>query len=214
MKKSQSPPSAAGLRARAEERLRRPSPKGAAQRTEAETARLVHELAVHQIELEMQNEELREAHARESTLAAEYAELYDFGPSGYLNLDREGAIRRMNLTGARLVGIEREFLVNQRFDTFVAESDCPAFRVFLQKVFAGSAKEICEVAPQPKGLPLIQVWIEGVVSADGEECPRCRFTWGASELAPRRKRESTPFDRDQVPVLVLAADCSTDGTES
>ena len=174
----------------------------------------MHELAVHQIELEMQNEELREAHARESTLAAEYAQLYDFGPSGYLNLDREGAIRRMNLTGARLVGIEREFLVNQRFDTFVAESDCPAFRVFLQKVFAGSAKEICEVAPQPKGLPLIQVWIEGVVSADGEECPRCRFTWGASVLAPRRKRESTPFDRDQVPVLVLAADCSTDGTES
>jgi len=158
MKKSQSPPSAAGLRARAEERLRRPSPKGAAQRTKAETARLVHELAVHQI--------------------------------------------------------ERKLLVNRRFDTFVAESDCPAFRVFLQKVFAGSAKEICEVAPQPKGLPLIQVWIEGVVSADGEECPRCRFTWGASVLAPRRKRESTPFDRDQVPVLVLAADCSTDGTES
>src|ERR1700693_6280082 len=84
--------SAAGLRRRAEERLseKRESqrPDAGEQRTAEDTERLVHELEVHQIELEMQNHELRQARARVDALLAQYTDLYDFAPAGYVTLDR------------------------------------------------------------------------------------------------------------------------------
>jgi len=173
------------LRRRAEERLRRQRPEGGEQSTEVEMMRLIHEMQVHQIELEMQNDELQQARAQvEALLGAElqqsraqveallaqYTDLYDFAPTGYLTLDRDGAIRRVNLTGARLLGVEPSGLVNRRFGLFVAEADRLAFSDFLQKVFAGQAKESCEVMlPQEGSQPLV-VYIEGTRSADGQEC--------------------------------------------
>ena len=162
------PADAAALRRRAEERLRRRSSGGGAHGTEAEAARLVHELQVHQIELEMQNEELQQARARVEALVAQYTDLYDFAPTCYFSLDREGAIRQVNLNGARLLGVDRSHLVKRRFSTFVAETDRPAFSAFLHKVFSGPGKECCEVALAKEGLTTVR--IEGVVSEDGQEC--------------------------------------------
>jgi PAS domain-containing protein len=99
--------SAAELRRRAEEKLQRQKPTDGGRRTELEAVRLVHELEVHQIELEMQNEQLQHTRAQAETLLAQYTDLYDFAPTGYLTLDRDGAILAVNLTGARLIGIER-----------------------------------------------------------------------------------------------------------
>ena len=95
------------LRRRAEARLRAAKTEGTPARTEAEAQRLVHELQVHQIELEMQNQELRESRAEVEAGLERYTELYDFAPVGYLTLGRDGAIRQVNLTGARLLGVER-----------------------------------------------------------------------------------------------------------
>jgi nitrogen fixation negative regulator NifL len=171
MKKHQDQPAnTAALRRRAEERLERQRPAGGRQTTAVETARLVHELQVHQIELEMQNEELRQAHAQVETLLAQYTDLYDFAPTGYMTLDREGTIQLVNVTGARLFGVERSRLVNRRFGLLVAEGDRRAFSDFLQKVFASQVKECCEVTlPQEGSQPLV-VEIEGTRSADGQEC--------------------------------------------
>ncbi|MEI8189059.1 MAG: PAS domain-containing protein, partial [candidate division NC10 bacterium] len=159
------------LRRRAEERLKaRGSIPQSAIRNPHSEARLVHELQVHQIELEMQNEELQQARAQADALLAQYTDLYDFAPAGYLTLDREGAIRQVNLTGARLLGTERSRLVNRRFGLFVAEGDRRAFSDFLEKVFASEAKENCEVTlPQEGSQPLV-VRIEGTRSADEQEC--------------------------------------------
>ena len=71
------------------------------------TRRLLHELEVHQIELEMQNEELRKSRAQAEAALARYTELYDFSPLAYFTLDRKGAILQTNLAGARLLGVER-----------------------------------------------------------------------------------------------------------
>jgi PAS domain S-box-containing protein len=162
------------LRHRAEERLaeQRKSQKSEAgdPGTAEDTARLVHELQVHQIELEMQNEELQQAHAQVETLLAQYTDLYDLAPAGYLTFDREGAIRQVNLAGARLFGVERSRLVNRRFGLFVAERDQRAFSDFLQKVFASQAKECCEVTLPKESSQLVVVQIEGTRSADGQEC--------------------------------------------
>ena len=173
-KKSDQSADTAELRCRAEERLgeKRKSQKleDGNQSTADDTARLVHELQVHQIELEMQNEELRQAHAQVEMLLAQYTDLYDFAPAGYLTLDREGAIRQMNLTAARLFGVERSQLVNRRFGLFGADGDRRTFSDFLQKVFASEAKESCEVTLQHESSHPVVVRIEGTRSADGQEC--------------------------------------------
>ena len=164
------PADATELRRRAEERLRRQRPAGGGQTTAVETARLVHELQVHQIELEMQNEELQQARKHAETLLAQYNDLFHFAPTGYVILDREGGIRLVNVTGARLFGVERARLVNRRFGLFVAEGDRRTFSDFLQNVFASPAKACCEVTlPQEDSHPLV-LQIEGTRSADGQEC--------------------------------------------
>ena len=103
------PPSAddAARRRRAEDRLRERRPADDLNRTEDDTERLLYELQVHQIELEMQNEELRRASDQMESEREKYSDLYDFAPVGYLTLNREGEIHEANLTGATLLGMER-----------------------------------------------------------------------------------------------------------
>ena len=90
-----------------------------AKSTDADQTLLVHELQVHQIELEMQNEELREVRAELETTLARYTELYEFAPVGYLTLDRHGIILQLNLAAGHLLGVERGNLLGQHFDRFI-----------------------------------------------------------------------------------------------
>jgi PAS domain S-box-containing protein len=161
---------AAELRRRAEKRLREAATKGAPVQAEADAQRLVHELQVHQIELEMQNEELVQARAGLEEALGKFTEFYDFAPVGFLTLGRDGAIRQVNLAGALLLGVERVRLPGRRFGLFVQETDRAGFKFFLEKVFASQAKEVREVAllKESKG-PLI-VRITATVSQDGQEC--------------------------------------------
>ena len=102
--------------------------------------RLVHELDVYRVELEMQNEELRRAQEEMQESRESYAVLYDFAPVGHFTLDRKGIIRRVNLTGARLLGLEPKFLVNSPFTLFVATESRNAFHGHLQRVFDDSGR--------------------------------------------------------------------------
>ena len=101
-KESNTSADAAELRRRAEARLREDAAKSAPVQTREDLHRLVHELQVHQIELEMQNEELRRSRAEVEAWLERYTELYDFAPVGYLTLGRDGAIRQVNLAGAKI----------------------------------------------------------------------------------------------------------------
>ena len=86
-------------------------------------AELAHELQVHQIELEMQNEQLRTAQIALETARDRYVDLYDFAPIGYLSVGRDGEITEANLTAAGLLGIDRAKLVRSRFANHVAPGD-------------------------------------------------------------------------------------------
>ena len=84
---------------------------------------VIHELQVHQIELEMQNEELRKAQLALEESRQRYADLYDFAPVGYFTFTPEALIKEVNLTGATLLGMARQKLINRRFRWFIAPSD-------------------------------------------------------------------------------------------
>jgi len=132
------------LRRQAERRLR--EQPATQTETKADLQRILHELQIHQIELEMQNEELRQAKAEVDAGLEKYTDLYDFAPVGYFSLDEQGQIMEANLTGATLLGMERSCLNNRRFQLFVAPQSRPAFNAFLQKIFSGREKHVCEAS--------------------------------------------------------------------
>ncbi|NLC70681.1 MAG: PAS domain-containing protein [Desulfuromonadaceae bacterium] len=158
------------LRRQAEERLRAKTAAALPPRTEEELRRLVHELEVHRIELEMQNEELRQARDEKENALEMYTDLYDFAPVGYLSLDRDGTVTAANLTGADLLGIERSLLIGRRFGSFLPENTLAIFCEFLRKVFTSQAKESCEVTLTREGHPSHPVQIEALACMSGQEC--------------------------------------------
>ena len=137
---------AAELRRRAEARLKEQHKSTAPPRTDADTQRLVHELQVHQIELEMQNAELQDARDQMETMLEKFTDLYDFAPVGYFSIDDQGLILDVNLTGAALLGVERSRLINRRLPHFLAPTSRPVFLAFLEKVFAEPGKQVCEAS--------------------------------------------------------------------
>ena len=134
------------LRRRAEDALdRRPGTEEASSLIPEEVERLVHELRVHQIELEMQNENLRQAHIEMEELKNRYLDLYDFAPVGYVTLNRNGRIREANLAAVQLLGVERQALMSMTFSRFVSPEFGDAFYLHLGQVFETQSKQTCEI---------------------------------------------------------------------
>jgi PAS domain S-box-containing protein len=130
------------LRAKAEEKLApHPDPD---ELSSEEARRLVHELRVHQIELEMQNDTLREAQAELVESNSRYADLYDFTPVGYLTLDENSIILEANRTLAKQLGIERGLLIGLAFPNFIAASERAAFRSHVARIFEARAQQSFE----------------------------------------------------------------------
>ena len=158
------------LRRRAE-RLALERESGTAEpRTELDTQRLLHELEVHQIQMEMQNHELRLARDEAEALLEQYTELYEFAPVGYFTLIPDGSIRQANLTGCTLVGIERSRLIGRSFAGLISPSLRESFQVFLQQIFLSPSKWSMEfeiLAPGQRPTP-VNLEVQG--SLDGKEC--------------------------------------------
>jgi len=130
----------------------------------------LHELEVHRLELEMQNEALQAARLAAETDARRYAELYDCAPAGYFTLDRSGAITQINLAGARLLGLARTGLAGRRFGLFVAEESRPSFTAFLTTVFSSPAKAAGEFCLLREGQPPFPAQLEATAFEAGPEC--------------------------------------------
>ncbi|MEA1051456.1 PAS domain-containing protein, partial [Lamprobacter modestohalophilus] len=100
------------------------------------TQQLLHDLQLHQIELEIQNRDLRQAQIDLEDSHHRYAELYDFAPVGYLTLDHNGLIRSLNLTAAKLLGRERSGLVDRPLSGFLVNGNSARLFDHLRTVFA------------------------------------------------------------------------------
>jgi len=160
----------ARLRSRAEKYLIRQARQGALSRRDGENQRLLHELQVHQIELEMQNAALLQARDEAEQALEKYTYLYDFAPVGYLTLDRAGTIRNVNLTLANILGSERSRLLGRRFSRFVTAEARSSFMGFLEKVFTSEAKKVCEIALLKDGARPFFALIEALADDSEQEC--------------------------------------------
>ena len=158
------------LRMKAEEQLKAKQKKVDKSVMEIDAKKLLHELQVHQIELEMQNEELTQANETAETALRKYTMLYDFAPMGYFTLDSLGNINELNFTGAEMLGDKRFSLVNSNFKLFVAEESQSVFDRFFSKVYSNDSKESCEIILGYNGNPSCRVYMEGIVTGDDKQC--------------------------------------------
>jgi two-component system CheB/CheR fusion protein len=165
------PPDSAELRRQAEAKLQTAQTHGPWVASTQDNLRLIHELQVHQIELEMQNELLRQTRSEMEAALERYTDLYDFAPVGYLSVDEMGVINQVNLTAAAMLGMERRKLVGTRLGLFVVAAQRTVFNTFLQRVFLGQTRVQCAVTLQipDRDVPL-EAQIEAIPAHEGQEC--------------------------------------------
>lgn len=152
--------------------------------SENDSFRLLHELQVHQIELEMQNEELKLAKEVAEVASQKYTELYDFAPSGYFTLSKEGEIMELNFSGAHMLGKERLNLMNSPFSLFISPETKPIYNLFLKNIFNNRSKETCEVTLSLNDTKSIYVYLTGIVTQNEEQC-----VLNAVDISDRKQAE-------------------------
>ena len=136
--------------------------------------RLIQELRVHQIELEMQNEELRKTQAQLEEFSSQYADLYDFAPVGYVTLDEQCLIWEANLTAASQLGTERARLRKSIFPSYVREQDKEKSRLHIARVFKTRERQTCEVRLRARGSEEFYARLESIFFEDKHGTGRCR----------------------------------------
>ena len=180
------PSQAADLRREAEQRLHDKNAAPVEAMTEVDARALLHELQVHQIELEMQNEELLRAQAAAQEASDKYHDLFDFAPVGYFRLDEQGRILEVNLAGAALLGLDRSTAVKQRFGQYVAIKSRARFAEFLENVLRADGKQTCEIELQ-RGEQRAYALLEGILAHDGGA--NRSFLVTATDITERKRAE-------------------------
>jgi PAS domain S-box-containing protein len=132
------------LRRQAEERLRDKANDVSGMNV-SDVQKLIHELEVHQIELEIQNEELRRVQVELAESRDKYQALYDFAPVGYFTLDKKALIQQVNLTGADLLGLHRSKLIGTQFSRFISPDFQDEFYFHCKQIFKSRTKQTCDL---------------------------------------------------------------------
>lgn len=158
------------LRQKAEEQFIKKDTAKEFPKTEGDILKLIHELEVHQIELEMQNEELRKAKEIAEGITVKYTTLYDFAPAGYFTINYDGTIFEMNHTGAAMLGKERSVMVGISFSQFVSSDTIALFNDFLLQIFQTNEKQKCIVKLINNNKPSSYILLEGIVSENKNKC--------------------------------------------
>ncbi|KAF0128694.1 MAG: sensory transduction histidine kinase [Bacteroidetes bacterium] len=158
------------LRQKAEEQLNQQKLETKSRDSDADMLKLVHELEVHQIELEMQNEELILATNKAREVTEKYEELYDLAPIGYFTLSHQGKILELNLCGAQMLGKDRVHLINNQFVFFVKEDSRSVFATFLEEIFQGKSQVNCDLPLLSTNNNRMHVRLTGTLSLNNEQC--------------------------------------------
>lgn len=150
------------LRKKAEEILKQKQKKAEQKHLETDVKKLLHELQVHQIELEMQNEELQQAYQTAQEVLKKYTLLYDFAPMGYLTISGNGTIYDLNFSAAEIIGEKRIRLIDKNIRRFIADESKSVFNTFLERVISNDIKQSCVLFLDNGNNAPIRVYMEGV----------------------------------------------------
>jgi|GEM_PF-1107386 len=154
------------LRQKAEDTLNEFPLVSMASITDINELKLIHEIEVQQIELDMQNEELVKA----QTATQNAIDQYDFSPMGYFTLSRSGKIIGLNLSGAILLQNDKASLKGNLFETYISNNSKPVFNSFLQNIFNTNVKVNCEITVFTKGNTQIDLKLTGILGKDKDVC--------------------------------------------
>jgi PAS domain S-box-containing protein len=180
----------------------------------AEMRRVSHELRVHQIELQMQNEELRRSQSELEDARDRYVDLYDSAPTGYFAISEKGVILEANLTFATMLGVARDMLIKQPFTRFIIKDDQDIFYKFRKELFKTGKSQACEARLLRAGAGPFWAQLKATLARDAGGNPVCRATAGdvtermRAEDAVRKSEElyRVLFDQAADGVVLLSAD--------
>jgi PAS domain S-box-containing protein len=133
----------------------------------ADLAKMAHELAVHQVELEIQNEELRQSRSEAEEARDRYFDLFDFAPVGYFTLDEHNRVVEGNLTGCQMLKVERQSLLKKSFTRFINPEDADVFYFYRKNVLENSAQQTCELTMQKSDGTSFSAQLEGIKAGEG-----------------------------------------------
>ncbi|MBS4052026.1 MAG: PAS domain S-box protein [Methylomonas sp.] len=210
MNKPTIPPGNNGLRDRAEQCLAQ-QPVAGHCHDQGASCKLIHEMDVYALELEMQNQELKNAQADSQSALRRYTELYDFAPVGYLMLEKSGRVVEINLTGAALLGVERGSIMGRSMAAYL--TDRRAFRHYLQQAFLSSGNLIAELGVKRADGGVIDIQLESRVSPDDDGLPAVIHTImtdisrrkSLERQLQRQRHEMDALIKQQVAIQTAAA---------
>ena len=148
---------------------------------------MLHELRVHQVQLEMQNQELQRQQQEMAQLRARYFDLYDLAPVGYCTLSEEGIIQEANLAAATLLGVDRRMLVKQPISGFILKEDQDIFYMFCKRLFHSGQRQVCELRIRRGYSQQFWAWLEGTAAQDEEGASVFRVV--VSDVTQRKQAE-------------------------
>ena len=165
--KKQPNPDSTSRRQKAEALLKKKTPKVC---SEADTLKLIHELEVHQIELELINDELKLSKEQADEAANKYIDLYDFAPSAYFTLTRDGKILKLNLYGSQLLGKDRSHLIDTAFGFYISQDSKLILHKFLENIFKSKKRQKCIVWLIAESNLSICLNLSGIINSNEKEC--------------------------------------------
>lgn len=151
--------------------------------SEVDTIRLNHELQVHEIELELINEELIRAKELAEATAEKYSELY-YAPMGYFTLSKKNEIIDVNPTGALMLGSEKEKLLDKPFSAFVSEESKFTFDLFINRIFKTKTIQTCDITLSIKEMSPCYIYMNGLINGSKSVCHLI-----AIDITDRKKAE-------------------------
>jgi PAS domain S-box-containing protein len=158
------------------------------EKTPEDISSLIHELRVHQIELEMQNEELRRIQGELEKARDRYSHLYDFAPMGYFTGTEKGIITEANLTFASMLGAERSVLIGKPFTHFVLKDDQDIYYKHRQRLMEIEEPQMCELRLVKKDAHEFYARLECmVINNKDDDLKQIRVT--VSDITERKQAE-------------------------
>ena len=194
---------AVDLRSRAEKKYRAEETQTRKALSPEETRQTLHELRVHQIELQMQNDELRRTQVELAAERARYFDLYDLAPVGYITVNEQEMILEANLTAATLLGVSRDALVRQPISQFILDEDQDIYYLYRKQIFEthltssrqAGGQQACELRMLKKDGPAFWVHLVATTAQDPstnsgqahDGAPVCRIVM--SDITEHKREE-------------------------